>query len=582
MPPLKGLPAKGLPDAINAYRAGRYQDCIALLTPLLARTASDPKLVLMAAQSHAKLGNTERAGHFYAKAADLDPQNARMLRLLAARSYKRARRRAEALELARQAARGGPFDIESENTYRSLLREQLCLDECEAEDARLLERMKAGDAAAFAVDDPHDHIMWCDDESLNARITRMHGGTAFTPQSRAARRAMPHAFSDRIRIGYLSNDVCDQHATMRLFQGVLMAHDRAKFDVTVFCYTDDDVLSADQGMRAHYGQIVSIRALDDEQAASLIRSRGIDILVDLKGHTRGARVSLVNRGLAPIQVAYLGFPGSGTGIDCDYIVSDRIVTPDTSKPYYHEKFCRLPHSYQANDNAHRALPPAASREGLGLPADAFVIASFNAVRKISPRTARLWARVLGAIPESILWMMCEDTDAQANFCTFMATLGIGAERIRFARRADYREHVARLQAADIAIDTFPTNGHTTTSDKLWSGLPVLTCKGRNFTSRVSESLLTALGLPDLVAEDENGLVELAVGLAEDPARLTDIRGRIAANRLTAPLFDTLRFTRHLERAYEMMIERDRQGLEPDHIDVPERPIPQGSFSTGRA
>ncbi|MBV2184081.1 MAG: hypothetical protein KUL88_06040 [Rhizobium sp.] len=442
--------------------------------------------------------------------------------------------------------------------------------------------MKSGDAAAFAVDDPHDHIMWCDDESLNARITRMRGGTAYTAQSRRDRRALPRSVSDRIRIGYLSNDVCDQHATMRLFQGVLMAHDRAKFDVTVFCYTNDDVLSADQGTREHYGPIVSIRALDDEQAAALIRSHGIDILVDLKGHTRDARVSLVNRGLAPIQMAYLGFPGSGTGIDCDYIVSDRIVTPDASKPYYREKFCRLPHSYQANDAAHRALPPAATRENLGLPADAFVIASFNAVRKVSPRTARLWARILAAIPGSILWMMCEDPNAQENFTAFMATHGVDAERIHFARRADYPEHVARLQAADIAIDTFPTNGHTTTSDKLWAGLPVLTCKGRNFTSRVSESLLTALGLPDLVAEDEDGLVELAVGLANDPTRLAGIRGRIVANRFVAPLFDTLRFTRHLERAYEMMIARDRQGLEPDHIDVPELPAPQGSFSTGCA
>lgn len=578
MPPPKGLPAKGLPDAINAYRAGRYKECIALLAPLLARTATDAKLVLMAAQCHAKLGNSEQAAQFYAKAGDLDPQNARMLHLLAARSYRRARRRAPALALARQAARGGPFDIEAENTYRSLLREQLCLDECEAEDARLLERMRSGDAAAFAVDDPHDHIMWCDDESLNARITRMHGGTAFTPQSRAARRAVPHAFAERIRIGYLSNDVCDQHATMRLFQGVLMAHDRERFDVTVFCYTDDDVLSADQGMRAHYGPIVPIRTLDDEQAATLIRARGIDILVDLKGHTRGARVSLVNRGLAPIQVAYLGFPGCGTGIDCDYIISDRIVTPDASKPYYHEKFCRLPHSYQANDAAHRALPPAASRDSFGLPADAFVIASFNAVRKISPRTARLWARVLTAIPGSILWMMCEDPDAQANFCAFMATLGIGAERIHFARRADYPEHVARLQAADIALDTFPTNGHTTTSDKLWAGLPVLTCKGSNFTSRVSESLLTALGLPDLVAENEDDMVELCVALAKDPDRLAEIRRRIATNRFGAPLFDTLRFTRHLERAYDMMIERERQGLEPEHFDVPEVPLPEGPFS----
>lgn len=569
---------QGLPAAVDAYKAGRFEQCLARLSPLIAKGGRDSKLILMAAQCHAKLGQLEQAAQYYARAADLDAKNGRMLRLLAARSYRRARRRAPALTLARQAARGGPFDVEAESTYRSLLREQLLLAECEVEDARMLERLTSGDALAFGVDDPHDHIMWCDDEGLNAKVTRMHGGTAFTAQSRLERRSRPHSFGERIRIGYLSNDICDQHATMRLMQGVLLSHDREKFDITLFCYTDDDVLSADQGLRSQYGTIVSIRELDDAQAADLIRGHGIDILVDLKGHTKDARIRLVNRGLAPIQVAYLGFPGSGTGIDCDYIIGDRIVTPDTSRPHYHEKFCRLPDSYQANDRLHRVLPPPATRESLGLPADAFVIASFNAVKKITPRTARLWARILVAIPRAVLWMMCDDDDARANFIAFMASLGVAAERIHFARRADYPAHVARLQAADIAVDTFPTNGHTTTSDKLWAGLPVLTCKGRNFTSRVSESLLNAIGMPELVADDEDGMVRLCIALANDGARLAEIRARLAENRHVAPLFDTTRFTRHLERAYEMMVQRERQGLEPDHFDVPALPRPDKSFA----
>ncbi|SSC66720.1 hypothetical protein [Ciceribacter selenitireducens] len=569
---------QGLPAAVDAYKAGRFEQCLARLSPLIARSGRDSKLILMAAQCHAKLGQLEQAAQYYAQAADLDAENGRMLRLLAARSYRRARRRAPALTLARQAARGGPFDVEAESTYRSLLREQLLLAECEIEDARMLERLTSGDALAFGVDDPHDHIMWCVDEGLNAKVTRMHGGAAFTAQSRLERRSRPHVFGERIRVGYLSNDICDQHATMRLIQGVFLSHDRENFDVTLFCYTDDDVLSADQGLRSQYGTIVSIRELDDAQAADLIRARGIDILVDQKGHTKDARISLVNRGLAPIQVAYLGFPGSGTGIDCDYIIGDRIVTPDSSRPYYHEKFCRLPDSYQANDRLHRVLPPPAMRESLGLPADAFVIASFNAVKKITPRTARLWARTLVAIPRAVLWMMCDDDDARANFIAFMAGLGVAAERIHFARRADYPAHVARLQAADIALDTFPTNGHTTTSDKLWAGLPVLTCKGRNFTSRVSESLLNAIGMPELVADDEDGMVELCIALATDSDRLAEIRARLAENRLVAPLFDTARFTRHLERAYEMMVERERQGLEPDHFDVPALPRPVRSIA----
>ena len=172
-------------------------------------------------------------------------------------------------------------------------------------------------------------------------------------------------------------------------------------------------------------------------------------------------------------------------------------------------------------------------------------------------------------------MMCDDDDARANFTAFMVGLGVAAGRIHFARRADYPAHVARLQAADIALDTFPTNGHTTTSDKLWAGLPVLTCKGRNFTSRVSESLLTAIGLPELVADDEDGMVDLCIALATDGGRLATIRARLAENRRVAPLFDTERFTQHIERAFEMMVERERQGLEPDHIDVPALPVPAG-------
>lgn len=568
-----------LKNAIAAYQKGDHRQCLKLLAPSLSVARADPKLLLMAAQCHAKLENMEKAAELYARAAAVDPKSRRMLTLLAARTYQRAGQFEKALPLARQAAGDGPFDIEAENTYRQVLRGQLVLAEMEAQDAHLLALLKAGEAAAFAVDDPHDHLMWCDDEALNARITRMHGGTAFTLPSRAARRSHPHVFADRIRIGYLSNDFADQHATMRLLQGVLMLHDPARFDVTLFCYTPPGVIAHDQGLRQRYGRIVPVAGLDDAAARTLIRSMGIDILVDLKGHTRDARVSLVNSGLAPIQVAYLGFPGSGTGIDCDYVIGDAVVTPDASQPYYHEQICRLPESYQANDSLHRVLPPPARRADLGLSDDAFVLASFNAVRKISTATARLWAEVLRGIPNGVLWMMCDDPGARANFCAFMADHGVAADRIVFAGRAAYPAHVARLQAADLALDTFPTNGHTTTSDTLWAGLPVVTRRGHNFTSRVSESLLGAIGLSELVAEDDRAFVALCLALASDRPRLDDLRKRLAANRLTAPLFDTERFTRHLERAFEMMVERHKAGLEPAPFDVPALPARTTAFAT---
>ena len=337
------------------------------------------------------------------------------------------------------------------------------------------------------------------------------------------------------------------------------------------------MIATDKGMRKKYKNIVPIGHLSDDNAAKLIRKQGIDILVDLKGHTKGTRVDLINGGAAPIQVAFLGYPGSGTGIDCDYVISDPIVTPDSSIPHYHEKLCRLPECYQPNDDTHRALPPAMSRREAGLPETGVVFASFNAARKITPATARLWIKILGAVEDSVLWMMCDDIFAQENFLQYAGDRGIDRGRILFAGSVAYDQHVARLQAADIGLDTFPYNGHTTTSDKLWAGLPVVTMRGSHFASRVSESLLTALGLPELIAEDANGYVDLCVKLAREPQALRAIREKLVQNRFSAQLFDTERFARHLETAYEMMVKRARDGLDPDHLDVPALPARTAPF-----
>lgn len=560
-----------LDEAMTAYRDGDFRECLAQLAPWLAQDAAPPPVLLLAAQAYVKLGDMEPAADLYLEAARRAPEKHRLLVHLAARILMRASRAARALDLAREAVAAGSFDVEVMNTYRQLLRFQLRIDEVEAEDAALLAMMREGRAEAFAIDDPHDHIMWCDDEALNARLTRMHGGVAFTAEQQARRRALPHRFGERIRIGYLSNDFSDQHATMRLFQGVLLHHDPSCFDVTLFCYTPADLKSIDTGSRARYGRIVDIGGFDDGTARAAIRAAGIDILVDLKGHTRDARISLVNSGLAPVQVAFLGFPGTGTGIDCDYVIGDAIVSPPSSQPFFHERICRLPECYQPNDNRLRPLPPATARADLGLPETAFIIASFNAIKKISPLTARLWARVLNEVPDAVLWMMCSDTDARGNFADHMRRLGVAPERLFFTGMASYAAHIARVQAADIAIDTFPTNGHTTTSDMLWAGLPVVSKRGRNFTSRVSESLLNAIGLPQLVAASDDGFVELCRDLAGDRDRLAGLRRHLAINRGHAPLFDTARYTRHLETAYTWMIERAKAGLPPAPIDVPALP-----------
>jgi predicted O-linked N-acetylglucosamine transferase (SPINDLY family) len=386
----------------------------------------------------------------------------------------------------------------------------------------------------------------------------------------AARHARPHQWGQRLRIGYLSDDYYENHPMMRLFQGVMVSHDTQKYDITHFCFTSAEKIASDT-MRRHYPNLVRIGHMNDEEAAAFIRAREIDILVDLKGHTNGCRPNLINIGLAPIQVAHHGFPGSANGIDCDYVISDRFITPDSSIPFYHEKLCRLPESYQPNDNIFRALPEPPSRKSLGLPDDRIVLGFFNGTRKLTPETFRLTMEILKRTEDSVLWILFFNDFARDNFLAAVKKQGIDPARIIMAPKARYADHIARLRTVDVALDTFPYNGHTTTSDALWAGVPVPTFKGSHFASRVSESLLNALGVPELVAEDADGYVALASALALDKELRLGLRARIEANRRTAPLFDTVRFARHMERAFELMADRARRGLPPDHLDVPALP-----------
>lgn len=563
---------------MQAFHAGDWRQCLTRAAPVLSNGYATAPVLLAAAQSYSRLGHLPEAAHFYEQASDLLPEKAPLLLTLAARIRAQLFQENEALALMRRAQALGPLSVEGLSTLRKLLRPRLALAELARLDAAVHRAMLAGEAWAFSEEDPLYHLMWCGDEQLNALVRHMPTGQPFTPETQARRRSLPHRYGERIRIGYLSSDVSDQHPTMILLQGVLDAHDADRFDVTLYCYTDEELASTDVAFRERYSNLVVIRDLDDAGAADLIRARGTDILVDLKGHTRDARTGLVNAGLAPIQVAWLGFPGTCNGIDCDYVIGDPVVLPDGSQPFFHELFCRLPETYQCNDWRLRPCPPPPSRAELGLPEDAFIFGSFNKPAKITADVAALWARVLEAVPGSILWLLCQPGPARENFVAHMAGLGLDPARIIFAPRADYGDHIARIQCADLALDTFPYSGHTTTSDCLWAGLPVVALKGTNFASRVSESLLRAIGLPDLVAEDGEAFVRLAAGLARSPLRLRALKKRLAENRLRAPLFDTERFTRHLEAAFETMVERARSGLPPQAFDVPALPAREADFA----
>lgn len=567
-----------LQQVLELYRSGNYAMVMSKLGPIVNKMKKvEPSLALIMAQSCMRLDQFSQAANWYDKACVPTLPNRAQVQLLAANVYTRVKNWERALEIARDVVKADPRNFEALALYRVCLRTLLVFDEMEASDRDVRQQMLANEPGIFAMEKPLDHLFWSADEALACQLTRIDGGVPFTEESRTARRSRPHKWGQRIRIAYLSNDLSDRHATMRLVQGVMQQHDASRFDIFTLCYTEEGLIAIDQGMRRTLPSLIDIKPKPDEDVVSILRNSDIDIVVDLKGHTKDPRLDIINKGAAPIQVAWLGFPGIPTGIDCDYMIGDPVVTPETSARWWDTSFCRLPETYQPNDDRWRALPPPASRAELKLPEDKVVFASFNSQLKISTQTIRLWLQVLKGAPDSVLWMRCEHALAQANMRKAARKAGLDPERILFADFADYPQHVARLQAADIGIDTFPCNGHTTTSDKLWAGLPLVTLEGSSFASRVSESLLRALELPELVAETEEDYVALNVRLATDAEWRQSLKNRIAANRYRAPLFDTDRFTRHLEHAYEMMVARARAGLPPESFDVPALPPREKAF-----
>lgn len=436
----------------------------------------------------------------------------------------------------------------------------------------LAERLLREESAA-------DRLLRCDDEGLQARDCAETVKLAAVPAA-PFRRAF--SANGKIRIGYLSNDFYD-HATMRLFAPVLSLHDRAEFDVSLFCYTEPRLRGwQETGFPAFVRRaIVRVDELDDHGAAEAIAARNIDILIDLKGFAAGARPGIVKRADAPIKATYLGFAGSVHGADLDYAITDRFVTPDSAKPSFAEKLCRLPETYQPNDAETRPLPRAARRADWGLPENGFVFASFNSAQKITIRSVDLWSRILSQAPDAVLWTQCDEPLARHNLLEAFAARDIPASRILFTGHVDYPDHLARLSLADLGLDTVPYNGHTTTSDMIWAGLPVLTVRGRSFSARVSESLLNGIGLGELTAADDTAFCNMAAAMARAPRKIAELKERLEENRFSAPLFNGKRITAHLERAFTMMAARARAGLAPDHIDVPALPALEHPFASWR-
>lgn len=362
----------------------------------------------------------------------------------------------------------------------------------------------------------------------------------------------------RLRIGYLSADY-HEHATMHLLLGVLEQRDAVHYETWLYSFGPDLEDNSRKRARLACEHFIDLRQLSDKAAAERIASDEIDILVDLKGYTTDSRLGISAWRPAPVIVSWLGYPGTlGHPRLADYIIGDPVVTPLEHASHFSETLALMPHCYQPTD-AKRPIGRKPSRQEAGLPPSGFVFCSFNQAFKINPETFSLWCRLLDAIPDSILWLLEHTPVARANLRKEAAVRGIDPARLVFAKWASQPEHLGRIQLADLALDTFPYGSHTTGSDALWAGIPLVSLRGETFASRVSASLLCAVGLEDLVASDWDDYFSIARRLAANPAEYRAVKERLQANRLSKPLFDTAGFARDLERIYQAIWRQQQTG-----------------------
>ena len=370
----------------------------------------------------------------------------------------------------------------------------------------------------------------------------------------------------KLRVGYLSADF-HEHATAYLIAELFELHEREHFEIIAYSYGRDDSGPMRTRLVAACDRFVDIREHSLADSASIIYGDRIDILVDLKGYTRHARPEILALRAAPIQVHFLGYPGTLGTEFIDYLIADHFVSPPAQAQYFSEKLVYLPDCYQINDRRRDIADAAPSRLSFGLPEQGMVFCCLSSPYKITPEMFDIWMRLLLAAPGSVLWLLQGDGLQMENLVREAGRRSVAANRLVFAPKLPNAEHLARYRYADLFLDTFPVNAHTTASDALWAGLPLLTCSGDTFVSRVAGSLLHGVGLPQLTVSDLGAYETLALRLAQQEVELRDLRQHLERNRLTCPLFDSRRFTAHLERAYQTMWQRYLAAAPPDALDI---------------
>jgi len=432
-------------------------------------------------------------------------------------------------------------------------------------------------AAGKRADSPFNFLAVSESAADQLRCSRIFVADKYPAAAQPVWRGEQYSH-DRIRVAYLSADL-RRHAVANLIAGLFEAHDRTRFEITAISMGPDENDEMRTRLRAAFNRFIDVSSKSDQEVALLLRELEIDIAVDLQGFTKGCRPGILSHRAAPVQVNYLGYPGTMGAHYIDYIIGDRCVIPREHHSGYAEKVIYLPDCYQVNDSKRKIAAHTPTRAELGLPEQGFVFCCFNNNHKINPRVFDVWMRLLNEVQGSVLWLLEDNGTVVRNLRHEAERRGIASGRVIFAQRVKMEEHLARQRLADLFLDTLPYNAHVTASDALWAGLPVVTRIGSAFAGRVAASLLNAVGLPELITSSWEDYEALALKLAADRELLADIKARLAQHRGTYPLFNTDRFRRHIEAAYVTMWERGQRGEPPASFAVPglfqgdERAIP---------
>lgn len=512
------------------------------------------------------IGDLDAARHYYEKAIALDPSySTAYFNLGCVHNLKgQMKAAADAFEIALEKGRG-----EQPSTRVNLFhaRQHLCeWDRFDALREEVLEPALAWDSKGLSPSPfPFLSMPVTISAEEHLRLARHHARSIEAQVVEPFTHGAPQD-KKRLKVGYVSADF-HNHATAHLMLGLFARHDRDQFEIYCYSAGPEDDSSYRRRIRSDSDYFVDISRLNAAEAARLMHEDGIDILIDLKGYTRDSDPLIFAYRPAPIQVTWIGYPGPLGADFIDYVLTDKVVTPPPMQEWYTERFVYLPNCYQVNDSEQAIADDKPTRAECGLPDEGFVFCCFNTPYKIEPMIFGHWMEILKAVPGSVLWLIGGSDRSRSNLIKEAEARGVDGERLIFASRMPKDQHLARHRLADLFLDSFYYNAHTTASDALWAGLPVLTCPGEHFASRVGASLLEAVGMPELIMATFEDYKAEAIRLARKPKALTAIRKKLADKRLTTPLYDTDRFARNLDHALQLMWRRWREGDLETIIDV---------------